>query len=170
MGETLGGSHPKGNCEWEMKQYRYMLIANISQTGSPPTTTTTTLTVLGPDGFAAGKNNSTSINRSKAYLKLRPLSCSWPCWTWTILAAASVAAEDEERSGFSRRSMVWVSSWRCSISGRRGEWSLTPQQNPIAATTNDATATQAGDRPIQREFLAAGARGNSITQPIDALR
>ena len=48
MGETLGDPTPK-----EIVRGIY---DNIYLQLVPPTTTTTTLTVLGPDGFATGKN------------------------------------------------------------------------------------------------------------------
>ena len=54
----MDGSHPKGNLRWENRNAR---DPEVGQQTAPPTTTTTTtttLTVLRPDGFAAGKNNN----------------------------------------------------------------------------------------------------------------
>ncbi len=46
------GSHPEENLGWENRKAKDMEVGQ--QTALPPTTTTT-LTVLRPDGFAAGK-------------------------------------------------------------------------------------------------------------------
>ncbi len=51
-GQRAPGSHPKENLGWENRKARDPQVGH--QTAPPPTTTT--LTVLGPDGFAAGKN------------------------------------------------------------------------------------------------------------------
>ncbi len=48
------GSHPEENLGWKNRKARDLEV--VHQTAPPPPTTTTTLTVLRPDGFAAGKN------------------------------------------------------------------------------------------------------------------
>ncbi len=55
--KDLDRSHPEENYGWEIRGREQ--TTRDDQTSPPPTTTTTTrttLTVLGPDGFAAGKN------------------------------------------------------------------------------------------------------------------